>query len=195
MCLCAMKLILYHFHVHKHCKHFTLRQLLFNKNQNLFDKFYWINFKKNLLFIIRCNVDLCLCAMIEMWWWNLKPGKYIRIICFQSLTYAAQKKKSVYTTNSTLVPRPGRAIRVSGRVLEPSLTRLTGDVTFETAKDERERGKYQPESKSVWMTKIKHKFTFGGSLPSSIMRVSPLFTCEFPSVSSYELKKKRNRWP
>ena len=121
---------------------------------------------------------------------NLKLGIYKTIIFFQSVTRAAQKKKSVYTTHSSLVPRPVRAIRVSGRVLEPSLTRLTGDVTFETAKDERERGKYQQESKSVWMTKIKHKFTFGGSLPSSIMRVSPLFTCEFSSVSSYELEKK-----
>ena len=108
MCLCAMKLISYHFHVHKHCKYFNLRQLLFNKNQNLFDKFHWINFKYNLLFIIRCNVDLCSRAVIEMWWWNLKPGKYIRIILFQSLTYAAQKKKSAYTTNSSLVPGPSK---------------------------------------------------------------------------------------
>ena len=40
------------------------------------------------------------------------------------------------------------------------------------------------------MTKIKHKFTFGGSLPSSIIRVSPFFTFAFSSVSSYELEKK-----
>ena len=83
--------------------------------------------------------------------------------------------------------------QVNGGVLEPSLTRLTGDVTFETAKDERERGKYQQESKSVWMTKIKHKFTFGGSLPSSIIRVSPFFTFAFSSVSSYELEKKKEQ--
>ena len=40
------------------------------------------------------------------------------------------------------------------------------------------------------MTKIKHKFTFGGSLPSSIIRVSPFFIFAFSSVSSYELGKK-----
>ena len=108
MCLCAMKLTLYHFHVHKHSTFFNLRQLLFNKNQNLFDRVYWINFKYDLLFIIRCNVDLWLCAMIEMWWWNLKPGKYISIIFFQSLTYAAQKKQSAYTTKSSLVPGPSK---------------------------------------------------------------------------------------
>ena len=64
-------------------------------------------------------------------------------------TGGSEEKNSVYTTHSSLVPRAVRAIRVSGRVLEPSLTRLTGDVTFEIAKDERERDKYQQESKSV----------------------------------------------
>ena len=43
------------------------------------------------------------------------------------------------------------------------------------------------------MTKIKHKFTFGGSLPSSIIRVSPFFTFAFSSVSSYELEKKKEQ--
>ena len=106
------------------------------------------------------------------------------------MTQAAQNEKILVYYQQQPGPLGSSRYRVSGGVLEPSPTRLTGDVTIEVAEDEWERSNYRQESKSVWMNKIKHKCTFGGSRPSSIIRVSPFFICEFSSVSSYELEKK-----